>query len=121
MSGGFVSLQNVAPLTARGVLSDTSATTMLSASGDNIPYVLGILLTNHSGGAVTPVVDLWDGSTATIIRDNKSLADQASEIVELPAGFILMNEDDLLRVTAASGVSWVVSYGAPRQGLDRVA
>lgn len=98
--------------TNRVVLSGTSATTLLDAA-DRRFHVLGIKLVNHSGGALTPVIDFYDGTTATILRDNKSLSDTADEIVEFPGDFGVMDLGDKLRITANSNLSVWVSYIDP--------
>jgi hypothetical protein len=97
------------PGTTRAVLANGNATTVLDATNKSGLRVVGILLTNHSGGAVTPIVDVYDGSTAFIVRDNASLSDTASTSVTLP-GFIHLHRDDVLRVTAAANVTVIVSY-----------
>ncbi len=96
------------PNTERKTLSGTSATTILSA-GDKKLVIVGILLVNASGGALTPIVDLYDGSTAFPIRDNASLSDNTAENVAIPS-FIRMKPSDVLRVTSASGLTVHVSY-----------
>lgn len=98
--------------TYRVILSGTSATTLLDADERRF-HIVGIKLVNHSGGALTPVIDLYDGTTAFILRDNANLADQASETVELPGDFVAMNIDDKLRITANSNLSVWVSYIDP--------
>lgn len=97
------------PLTARVSLSGSSATTIVDASEKSGLRVVGILLVNDSGGALTPVVDVYDGTTAFVLRDDASLADQAREVVSLPE-FIHLKKGDKLRVTAGSGLKVFASY-----------
>lgn len=96
------------PNTERKTLSGTSETTILSA-GDKKIAIVGILLVNASGGGLTPIVDLYDGSTAFPIRDDATLADQGREVVTLPE-FIRMKPNDVLRVKSNTGLTVHVSY-----------
>lgn len=98
--------------TVRGILSDGSATTMLSAATAR-RCIVGIKLVNHSNGALTPVVDIYDATTAFILQDEESLADKADFDVPLPGGFYVMDLGDVLRVTSAANLSWHVSYIEP--------
>lgn len=100
--------------TARGTLSNTSVTTLLDAStGSNALDVVSVILVNHSTGTLTPVVDVYDGTTAFILRDNANLADQAREVVDLGGAFIRLKRGDKLRLTANANLSWFVSYIIP--------
>lgn len=97
--------------TERGTLADTSATTILDASTQAYD-VVSIILVNHSTGALTPVVDVYDGTTAYPLRDDASLADQAREVVDI-GDFIKLQRGDVLRITANANLTWFVSYVIP--------
>lgn len=97
------------PRTARAVLSGTGATTIVSAADKSNIYLVGLLLTNASGGSLTPVVEIYDGTTAFRLRDDATLADQAKEAVVLP-DFVHMKKGDVLRVTANTGLHVFASY-----------
>lgn len=98
--------------TYRVILSGTSATTLLDAASRRF-HIVGIKMTNASGGALTPIIDIYDGSTAFILRDNATLADTATETLVLPGDFVVMNLTDKLRITSATGLSVWVSYIDP--------
>lgn len=103
------------PQTAYGTLAGTSATKIIDAdalAGPRECVVLGIVITNHSGGALTPILDLYNGTTAYIIRDNVNLADTATETISLPE-FYKLDRGNSIRITADSGLSWHVSYILP--------
>lgn len=97
------------PRTARTVLSGSSATTIVSAADRSNIYLVGLLLTNVSGGALTPIVDVYDGTTAYRLRDDATLADQGKEQVTLP-DFVHLKKGDVLRVTANTGLHVFASY-----------
>lgn len=97
------------PRTARKVLSGTGATTIVDATDKSGLSIVGIVLTNVSGSSLTPVVDVYDGTTAFRLRDDASLADQASSAVTLP-DFVHLKKGDVLRVTANTGLHVFASY-----------
>jgi len=102
------------PNTTRQVVAGAGATTLVTvASNAPSAFVVGILVVNNTGGALTPVLDLYDGTTAFIIRDNTSIADQAREVVTLPE-FIQMRPGDVLRITGGTGLSVFVSTVTPQ-------
>lgn len=101
--------------TYRVVLSGTSATTLLDASNRRF-HITGIKLVNHSGSTLTPIVDVYDGTTAFKLRDDVELFDQREEDLTLPGDYVVMNLGDKLRITANSNLSVFVSYIIPAKG-----
>lgn len=97
-----------------GTLSDTSVTTLLDASTGTVNAldVASIVLVNHSGGALTPVLDVYDGTTAYPLRDDASLANQAREVVDV-GEFLRLKRGFKLRLTANANLTWFVSYVIP--------
>ncbi len=97
----------------RVILAGGTATTLVDATDKSGIVVTGILMTNISGSSRTPVVDVYDGSTAYVVRDNAALADTASENVKLPGGDrgeLRLRKGDLLRITSDTGVHVQVTY-----------
>lgn len=94
----------------RVTLSDTSATTVVDSTGRSGIVITGILLVNHSGGSRTPVIDIYDGTTAFPVRDDVALADQGAEDVKLAGGSLRLRKGDVLRVTGNTGLTVHVSY-----------
>jgi hypothetical protein len=92
------------------ILSDTSATTIISGSLDQPRALVGLKLVNASGGPLTPVVDVLIDAVAYVLRDNASLADQASEIVTLPGDVYIIPRGADLRVTANANLHVHASY-----------
>lgn len=95
--------------TERIVLSGTGATTIVDATNKSGLAVVGILLVNNSGGPLSPVVDVYNGTTAFRLRDDVALADQAREVLSLPE-FVRLKPGDLLRVTANTGLTVFASF-----------
>lgn len=104
-------ISNGLPRTIPITLTDGSATTILTATRRFM--VVGIVLVNHSGGALTPTVDLYRSSTQFILQDAESLADEASFKVELPGDFVHLQINDLIRVAAAANLTAWISYSDP--------
>lgn len=103
------------PKTAFGTLANTNATAILTANNlaNRHCVIVGLHLTNHSGGALTPNVDIYNGSTAYLIWDAKSMSDGADSEVDLPGGFYELISGNSLRLTANANLTWHVSYIEP--------
>lgn len=108
LRGGFVRTQ-------RGTLTDASTTAILDTANlaNRSAVVIGLRLVNHSGGALTPTVDVYDGATARTLRDDVSIADQAGEDVSLPGGVYELIRGDSVRITANANLTWHISYIEP--------
>lgn len=104
------------PRTEQGIISGTSAVTILDTASD-LPNqegtVIGIVMTNLSNGALAPVVDVYDGTTAYVLRDDANLADKATEEIVLPGGFYKLVRGDSVRITANTGLHWHISFIEP--------
>lgn len=114
-------IDNGIPRTAHAVLSGSSATTIVNATDRSNIYLVGLALINVSGGALTPVVDVYDGTTVFKLRDDASLADQAREVLALPE-FVHVKKGEVLRVTANTGLHVFASYvEVPANQTQRIA
>lgn len=61
------------PQTERAILTDTSATVLLTAS-ENGNFVHSIYVAETSGNATTVIIDMYDGATAYKLTGTRSIA-----------------------------------------------
>lgn len=90
-------------------LTGTSATTIVQATNSTI-FLVRLRITNNSGGALTPLVEAYDGTNAIIYRAASSLADKASEDVIGTDGCIILETGNSVRITAAANLHVFATY-----------
>lgn len=94
------------------LLANGNATTLLNGSTRRY-HIASVRMINHSGSTVNPVIDVYDGTTTKVFRGNKDLTDTSDETIDMPGGFLVLDANQSLRITAAANVSVFVAYVDP--------
>lgn len=107
-------LQQGALRTEKTKLTDTSATTVYTPTGDAACVVQAINVANTDGSTRTVILDVYDGSTAYEIVDEADIATKARLNVDnIP---IVLKPGEVIRAKASQGNTLVVIVTAMEQG-----